>query len=156
MEGEAGFQLLRPGSRNRLIRWFLLRTLQAIATLLAALVVADFGVLGFFKYAGFLADNLNAILPGRPIPEAHHALPLGISFFTFQLVSYVVDVHRGAVKVERDPARFAAYILMFPHLIAGPIVRFAPASSTPNTAGLPPVGTLRTLRKPASVASCAI
>src|SRR5690606_4535063 len=47
------------------------------------------------------------------------------SFFTFQLVSYVVDVHRGAVKVERDPVRFAAYILMFPHLIAGPIVRYA-------------------------------
>jgi len=93
--------------------------------ILAALVVADFSVLGFFKYAEFLAHNLNAFLPGRPIPEAHHALPLGISFFTFQLVSYVVDVHRGAVRVERDPTRFAAYILMFPHLIAGPIVRYA-------------------------------
>ena len=93
--------------------------------ILAALVVADFSVLGFFKYAEFIAQNLNAILPSRPIPEAHHALPLGVSFFTFQLVSYVIDVHRGAVKVERDPIRFAAYILMFPHLIAGPIVRYA-------------------------------
>ncbi len=93
--------------------------------ILATIVVADFGVLGFFKYAEFIAQNLNAILPNRPIPEATHALPLGISFFTFQLVSYVVDVHRGAVKVERDPIRFAAYILMFPHLIAGPIVRYA-------------------------------
>ena len=92
---------------------------------LAALVIADFSVLGFFKYSEFLAHNLNGLLAGRPIPEAHHALPLGISFFTFQLVSYVVDVQRGAVKVERDPARFAAYILMFPHLIAGPIVRYA-------------------------------
>ena len=93
--------------------------------ILALLVVADFAVLGFFKYAEFLAHNINAVLPGRPLPEVHHVLPLGISFFTFQLVSYAVDVHRGAVKVERDPVRFAAYILMFPHLIAGPIVRYA-------------------------------
>src|ERR1043165_4757196 len=65
--------------------------------ILAALVVADFAVLGFFKYSEFLAHNLNQIL-GRPrLPEAHRALPLGISFFTFQLVSYVVDVQRGAV-----------------------------------------------------------
>jgi len=93
--------------------------------ILAALVVADFGVLGFFKYAAFLAQNLNAMLPGAPVPVVEVALPLGVSFFTFQLVSYVVDVHRGSVKVERDPVRFAAYILMFPHLIAGPIVRYA-------------------------------
>ena len=93
--------------------------------ILAALVIADFAVLGFFKYSEFLAQNLNGLLPGRPIPEVHQALPLGISFFTFQLVSYAVDVHRGAVKVERDITRFAAYILMFPHLIAGPIVRYA-------------------------------
>jgi alginate O-acetyltransferase complex protein AlgI len=93
--------------------------------ILVGLVLADFGVLGFFKYAGFLAANLNAVLPGAPVPMVEVALPLGISFFTFQLVSYVVDVHRGAVKVERDPVRFAAYILMFPHLIAGPIVRYA-------------------------------
>ena len=92
---------------------------------LTALVAVDFAVLGFFKYGEFLAHNLNQILPGAPIAEAHHRLPLGISFFTFQLVSYAVDVHRGAVKVERDPIRFAAYILMFPHLIAGPIVRYA-------------------------------
>jgi alginate O-acetyltransferase complex protein AlgI len=93
--------------------------------ILIGLVIADFGVLGFFKYAAFLAGNLNTLLPGGPIPEIEVALPLGVSFFTFQLVSYVVDVHRGSVKVERDPIRFAAYILMFPHLIAGPIVRYA-------------------------------
>jgi alginate O-acetyltransferase complex protein AlgI len=92
---------------------------------LLALAVADFSVLGFFKYSAFIAHNLNLVLPGAPLPEMRQRLPLGISFFTFQLVSYAVDVHRGAVKVERDPARFAAYILMFPHLIAGPIVRYA-------------------------------
>jgi alginate O-acetyltransferase complex protein AlgI len=94
-------------------------------TILAALAIADFSVLGFFKYSEFLAHNLNQLLPHAPLPEVHRDLPLGISFFTFQLVSYVVDVHRGAVKVERDLTRFAAYILMFPHLIAGPIVRYA-------------------------------
>ena len=93
--------------------------------ILAALVVADFLVLGFFKYSEFLAHNLNRLAHRAIAPEVHQTLPLGISFFTFQLVSYAVDVHRGAVKVERDPIRFAAYILMFPHLIAGPIVRYA-------------------------------
>jgi alginate O-acetyltransferase complex protein AlgI len=93
--------------------------------ILAGLVAVDFAVLGFFKYSEFLAHNLN-LLAGRQLaPEVHQRLPLGISFFTFQLVSYVVDVKRGAVKVERDLVRFASYILMFPHLIAGPIVRYA-------------------------------
>ena len=93
--------------------------------LIAATVVIDFGVLGVFKYAGFLAHNLDAILPGSPLPQIKLALPLGISFFTFQLVSYLADVARGQVKAEKDLIRFAAYILMFPHLIAGPIVRYA-------------------------------
>jgi alginate O-acetyltransferase complex protein AlgI len=93
--------------------------------LIGAIAATDLGVLGVFKYAGFLARNLNDILPGTPIPDIHLALPLGISFFTFQLISYVADVARGSVKAERDPIRFAAYILMFPHLIAGPIVRYA-------------------------------
>lgn len=93
--------------------------------LVAATVAIDFGVLGIFKYAGFLAHNLDALLPGSPLPEVTLALPLGISFFTFQLVSYLVDVARGQVRAEKDLIRFSAYILMFPHLIAGPIVRYA-------------------------------
>src|ERR1700712_2917478 len=93
--------------------------------ILAALAIADFAVLGFFKYSEFLARNLNLVLPHALLPEVHRDLPLGISFFTFQLVSYAVDVHRGSVKVERDLTRFAAYILLLPNLIAGPIVRYA-------------------------------
>jgi alginate O-acetyltransferase complex protein AlgI len=89
---------------------------------LIALVALDLGV---FKYAGFLAENLDRLAPGAAIPELHLRLPLGISFFTFQLVSYLVDVHRRSVRVETDLSRFAAYILMFPHLIARPIVRYA-------------------------------
>ena len=94
-------------------------------TILASLIVLDLGVLGVFKYAAFLAQNLNTLIPGQPLPEIDLALPLGISFFTFQLISYVADVYWRRVEVERDLSRFAAYILMFPHLIAGPIVRFA-------------------------------
>lgn len=93
--------------------------------ILTGLIVLDLGVLGVFKYAGFLAQNLNAVLPGAPLPKIELALPLGISFFTFQLISYVADVYWRRVEVERGLTRFAAYILMFPHLIAGPIVRFA-------------------------------
>jgi alginate O-acetyltransferase complex protein AlgI len=93
--------------------------------ILAALVAIDFGVLAVFKYSGFVAANLNLMLPGAPLKPSNLRLPLGISFFTFQLVSYLVDVRRGAVKLERDPLRFAAYVMMFPHLIAGPIVRYA-------------------------------
>jgi len=93
--------------------------------ILTAVAVVDFAVLGFFKYSEFLAHNINLLFAHPMLPEVHQRLPLGISFFTFQLVSYIVDVQRGAVKVERDPVRFASYILMFPHLIAGPIVRYA-------------------------------
>jgi alginate O-acetyltransferase complex protein AlgI len=103
---------------------------RARRALLTGVVALDLAVLGFFKYAGFLAHNLNAVLPssgvfGPGLPELHLALPLGISFFTFQLISYVADVYLRAVPVERGLTRFAAYILMFPHLIAGPIVRYA-------------------------------
>lgn len=92
---------------------------------LAALVTLDLAVLGWFKYAGFVAENLNQMLSGAPFPEVEQRLPLGISFFTFQLVSYAFDVYRRQVAPERGLDKFAAYILMFPHLIAGPIVRYA-------------------------------
>jgi len=93
--------------------------------LLVGLITLDLGVLAVFKYAGFVARNLNVMLLGAPFPEIHLALPLGISFFTFQLISYVADVYWRRVEAEPSLTRFAAYILMFPHLIAGPIVRFA-------------------------------
>ena len=95
---------------------------------LAATIAADLGLLGFFKYAGFLALNVdNALVRlGAPalVPLVQIALPVGISFFTFMGISYVVDVHRQLVK----PAGwldFAVYLSFFPHLVAGPIVRGA-------------------------------
>ena len=93
--------------------------------ILTGMIVLDLAVLAWFKYAAFLAQILNDVLPGNPLPELTHRLPLGISFFTFQLISYAIDIYRRAVPVERSLARFSAYILMFPHLIAGPIVRYA-------------------------------
>ena len=113
------------------LNWLAAQAIERAATprarrlALAAVVALDLAVLGFFKYAGFLAHNVNAAAGRQLLPEPHLALPLGISFFTFQLISYVADVHMRAVPAERGLARFAAYILMFPHLIAGPIVRYA-------------------------------
>ena len=82
----------------------------------------NLGLLGWFKYAGFLGANLNRIWTGLPVPEV--ALPIGISFFTFQGLSYVLDVYRGEAAPERNPLRVALYISLFPQLVAGPIVRY--------------------------------
>jgi alginate O-acetyltransferase complex protein AlgI len=98
------------------------------ARVLGVAVVGNLALLGGFKYANFAVDNWNALaaasgLPGVELAPIH--LPIGISFFTFQALSYVVDVHRGDAPVERDPLRVGLYIALFPQLIAGPIVRFA-------------------------------
>ena len=92
--------------------------------LLAAAVGADLALLGWFKYAGFFAGALN-LLPGVSVSVPAVALPLGISFYTFQAVSYVVDVYRGVVAPAPTPLDFGAYLAMFPQLVAGPIVRYA-------------------------------
>ena len=87
-------------------------------------LIINLAVLGFFKYEGFLLDTLNGILP---VHISYHALPLpiGISFYTFQILSYIIDVYRGNVKVQTNLPNFALYVTMFPQLIAGPIVQYA-------------------------------
>lgn len=87
-------------------------------------VVANLAILGFFKYYGFFVLNLNRILP-IDIPYKELALPIGISFYTFQTLSYVIDVYRGNVEVQKNLISFGTYVTMFPQLIAGPIVRYA-------------------------------
>ena len=87
-------------------------------------VVVNLLILGFFKYYGFLLQNLNQILP-FDIPYRALPLPIGISFYTFQTLSYVIDVYWGNVGVQRNLIHFGTYISMFPQLIAGPIVRYA-------------------------------
>ena len=87
-------------------------------------LVLDLGSLAVFKYTGFVVENLNALF-GASIPVPVIALPIGISFYTFQALSYTVDVWRGDVPAQRSFAKFLLYISLFPQLIAGPIVRYA-------------------------------
>jgi D-alanyl-lipoteichoic acid acyltransferase DltB (MBOAT superfamily) len=94
---------------------------------LAVSVVNSLGLLGFFKYAGFVTDNVNLVLShlgaSYRIPAPGVLLPVGISFFTFQAMSYTIDYYRGQVPRERSLIRFATYVALFPQLVAGPIER---------------------------------
>lgn len=85
-------------------------------------VVLNVALLAFFKYADFFVDNLNAVT-GLAIPSLNIPLPIGISFYTFQAMSYLIDLYRGDVPVQRSIVAFGTYVSLFPQLIAGPIVR---------------------------------
>ena len=86
-------------------------------------VVFNLGMLGFFKYTNFILGNLSALF-GLSLPALSLTLPLGISFYTFQTMSYTIDVYRGKVPAERNIVDFGAFVVLFPQLIAGPIVRY--------------------------------
>ena len=86
-------------------------------------VIVSLGLLGLFKYADFFLDSINAVT-GLSLPLLKLALPVGISFYTFQCLSYTIDVYRGTADVQKDPIAFGAYVTLFPQLIAGPIVRY--------------------------------
>jgi alginate O-acetyltransferase complex protein AlgI len=94
---------------------------------LATTVAVNVGLLGFCKYSGFAVENLNALraaLGSAPVSWTPIVLPIGISFFTFQAMSYVIDVHRREAPAARNPLDVALYVSLFPQLIAGPIVRY--------------------------------
>ena len=94
-------------------------------------IFANLTILGFFKYSGFIVENINAVLnTAFTVPHIH--LPLGISFYTFQTMSYTIDVYRGNAKPQKSPLDFAAYVTMFPQLVAGPIVRYQDVSAQIN------------------------
>lgn len=96
---------------------------KKVKILLGLMVFTNLLILGIFKYANFIIDNLNTLLnTSMSIPDI--PLPIGISFFTFQAMSYVIDVYRKDGKVQRNPLDLALYISLFPQLIAGPIVRY--------------------------------
>ena len=99
-------------------RWPARKKLILVITL-----VLNLGAIGYFKYADFLLRSLNLLLP-EPIPLANVVLPIGISFYTFQILSYVIDVYRGEYPAQRNLLSLATYISMFPQLVAGPIVRY--------------------------------
>lgn len=86
-------------------------------------LVVSFALLAYCKYADFFIENFNAVT-GLSLPLLKIALPIGISFYTFQIASYEIDVYRGDVAAQRNFIDFAAYVAMFPQLIAGPIVRY--------------------------------
>jgi alginate O-acetyltransferase complex protein AlgI len=125
---------------NQAAAWLIDRTgdQQRRSVILGVAVALDLGVLAVFKYYGFfvqsLAHGLDAVRLGLPLPLLAIALPVGVSFFTFQAISYVVDVKRGVVR-PASLVDVAVYLSFFPHLVAGPIVRareFLPQLAEPR------------------------
>lgn len=102
---------LKKGNRGR-AKYFVIESM-----------IINLALLGFFKYADFLIENINAIF-NTNIGMLNLALPIGISFYTFQTMSYTIDIYRGEAKVQNNIISFGAYVALFPQLIAGPIVRY--------------------------------
>ena len=102
----------RAKQKTHLTKWFLVGSL-----------VVNLGLLGFFKYSDFFITNINSLL-GTSIPLTNVHLPIGISFYTFQTLSYTIDVYRGRAKAKKNLVSFATFVCLFPQLIAGPIVRY--------------------------------
>ncbi len=111
--------LTPKGARSRKQRWAL-----------ALSIITNLSLLGFFKYFNFGMDSWNAVMSGMGFDGASYenflriTLPLGISFYTFQSMSYSIDVYRGEARAIRNPLDFACYVALFPQLVAGPIIRF--------------------------------
>ncbi|MBR5808887.1 MAG: MBOAT family protein, partial [Clostridia bacterium] len=107
---------------GRLIDKFRGKALSKIFMIIS--VFLSLAGLAYFKYADFFIANFNSVT-GLSVPLLRLALPIGISFYTFQILSYTVDVYRGNVSVQKNPVNLATYIALFPQLIAGPIVRYS-------------------------------
>lgn len=86
-------------------------------------IVMNLSLLGVFKYSGFAVETVNSLF-GLNITNPNLPLPIGISFFTFQSMSYTIDMYLGNVEVQKNPVSFAAFVTMFPQIVAGPIVRY--------------------------------
>lgn len=112
----AGLGFLRWGENKRARRWLLILP-----------IVADLSLLGYFKYADFGLGTINSLLGsfgGHQFSLLHIVLPIGISFYTFHTISYIVDCYRGVIKPTRNLLEFTSFVSLFSQLIAGPIVRF--------------------------------
>ncbi|MFM1654203.1 MBOAT family O-acyltransferase [Brevibacillus sp. B_LB10_24] len=99
------------------------RRKAAARSVLVSSLAVSIGILGFFKYAGFIVENLNSLFHLH-IQTPELPLPVGISFYTFQTMSYIVDVYLDKVPVQKNIISFGAYVAMFPQLVAGPIVKY--------------------------------
>ncbi|MDP3057979.1 MAG: MBOAT family O-acyltransferase, partial [bacterium] len=95
---------------------------QAKAALVSSIVV-NLSLLGFFKYSGFVVENINLVF-GTNMAFREFGLPIGISFYSFQTISYVIDVYRGEVKAQRSVLKLLLFVSLFHQLVAGPIVRY--------------------------------
>lgn len=132
--GEPSFVWVMIGSiaTNYLLGLLLNRTRDSGKLLrrlsLAVAVIIDLSILFMYKYYDFAVTNINGLFSAN-IPLRHIALPIGISFFTFQGMSYILDVFMGKAKVQKNPLYVALYIALFPQLIAGPIVRYVDVES---------------------------
>lgn len=116
------FSTIFDYTNGLLIEKFGVGTRKSKAVLIVS-IIGNLGLLGVFKYTDFLLNTANSLL-GTSIPLAGLALPIGISFYTFQTMSYTIDVYRGVVPAQHNIISFGAYVTMFPQLIAGPIVQF--------------------------------
>ncbi len=109
---------------------------------LSVSLISNLGMLGYFKYCGFFAQSLNSLLEtfrfGTPLNVPEIILPVGISFYTFQTLTYSIDLYRGDVRPAKSLMHFAAYVSMFPQLIAGPIVRYSDVETQMQELGTSP------------------
>ncbi|MBQ8434665.1 MAG: MBOAT family protein, partial [Oscillospiraceae bacterium] len=99
------------------------RTKPAAKISLIIGIAVNFSILAYFKYANFFAENFNAVF-GTEIPLLNVVLPVGISFYTFQIAGYIIDVYKGKAEAQKNIISLGAYTVMFPQLVAGPIVRY--------------------------------
>ena len=114
---------------GRLIEYFQNKNRPGKAKVVLVIdLVGNLGLLGFFKYADFVIGNINSIT-GAGLTLLHIALPIGISFYTFQTMSYTIDVYRKVVPAQHNIVAFATYVTLFPQLIAGPIVQYKTVAS---------------------------
>lgn len=107
-----GLLLSRPGLSVMKRKWVVVSS-----------IIVNLGLLSYFKYADFLIANVNGLL-GTNIPLTELPLPIGISFYTFQSMSYIIDVYRGTAKAQRNWIDFGTYVALFPQLVAGPIIQY--------------------------------
>ena len=118
------FSTIFDYTNGRLIEYFGCHDKKSIQKVMLIIsVIGNLGILCFFKYTDFIIKSLNNMW-GTHISLLCIALPIGISFYTFQTMSYTIDVYRGRVKAQHNIIDFAMYVCMFPQLIAGPIVRY--------------------------------
>ncbi|MBE6648017.1 MAG: MBOAT family protein [Ruminococcaceae bacterium] len=116
--------ILIHNSKERQKESAIFQKLKVDKVLIIICCIVNLGTLGFFKYTNFFFENVNSIFDFA-IESLEIVMPIGISFYTFQTLSYVIDVYLGKVKVQKNIIDFAAFVTMFPQLIAGPIVRYS-------------------------------